>query len=119
MRLGYARFSRISNDGGGDRSGAGHRGAGFSLPTAGQAESIALGVLAPHDRSLDSRFRGADNDFVTTDIDRIVRDHMKAARKVRRANNTPAKKRAFLLSAGILERHKGSPNGVRLAKRFR
>jgi hypothetical protein len=49
----------------------------------------------------------------------IVRDHLKAAAALRRKLNTPAKRRNFLLKAGILERHTGSKNGVRLARRYR
>ena len=52
-------------------------------------------------------------------VEQIVRDHIKAARAVRRENRDPAKARAFLLRAGIIEKSKSSPNGIRLAKRFR
>ena len=52
-------------------------------------------------------------------VEQVVKDYKKASRKLRRECNTPAKKRTFLLSAGILEKHKSSPHGVRLAKRFR
>jgi hypothetical protein len=52
-------------------------------------------------------------------IERTVADFRKTLAKVRRTNNTPEKARAFLLSAGILEKHSKSPHGVRLAKRFR
>lgn len=52
-------------------------------------------------------------------VEQIVREHRKASAAVRRKYNTPAKARAFLLKAGILERHRKSPNGVRLAKPYR
>jgi hypothetical protein len=52
-------------------------------------------------------------------IEQVVRDSKSALRKVVRENNTPAKARAFLIKAGILEKHRKSPYGVRLAKRFR
>jgi hypothetical protein len=42
-----------------------------------------------------------------------------ALEKVLRNNSTPGKARAFLLKAGILERHRKSTHGVRLARRFR
>jgi hypothetical protein len=56
---------------------------------------------------------------VTQSVEQVVRQYNKASRKVLRQTNTPAKARAFLLKAGILEKHSKSPNGVRLAKRFR
>ena len=55
-------------------------------------------------------------------VEQIVRDHRRAARKVRLANRDPVKAAAFLLRAGIAEKTKKSkahPYGVRLAKRFR
>jgi len=52
-------------------------------------------------------------------VEQIVRDHLKASRKVMRENNTPEKARAFLIKAGILKKHPKSPNGVGVAKRFR
>jgi hypothetical protein len=52
-------------------------------------------------------------------VDQIVRRYRQASAKLRREHNTPAKARAFLVKAGILERHRESANGVRLAKRFR
>jgi hypothetical protein len=56
---------------------------------------------------------------VMPSVEQVVRDHMRAARKSRRENRDPAKARAFLLRAGIAEKSKSSPNGIRLAKRFR
>ena len=56
---------------------------------------------------------------MTQSVEQIVRQHLKASRKVLRDNNTPAKARAFLLRAGILVKDRKSANGVRLAKRFR
>ena len=38
---------------------------------------------------------------------------------MRKKYNTPAKARAFLIKAGLIERHAGSPNGVRPTKWFR
>jgi hypothetical protein len=52
-------------------------------------------------------------------VEQIVRQSRKAAKKVRKANRNPAKAREFLIRAGIAERSKSSPNGIRLAKRFR
>ncbi len=51
--------------------------------------------------------------------EQIVRETQAAMAQVRREMNTPAKARAFLIEAGILERHKGSKDGVRLAKPYR
>jgi hypothetical protein len=51
-------------------------------------------------------------------VEEIVRQSKRdfaAARK----NSTPAKAKAFLIRAGIAEKCKSSPSGVRLAKRFR
>jgi hypothetical protein len=56
---------------------------------------------------------------MTQSVEQIVRQHLKASRKVLRDNNTPAKARAFLLKAGILVKDRKSANGVRLSKRFR
>ena len=52
-------------------------------------------------------------------VERIIRQHRQASRKVLRDHNTPAKARAFLVKAGILVRDRKSATGVRLAKRFR
>ena len=51
--------------------------------------------------------------------EQLATESHEALRKSLRENNTPAKARAFLLRCGIIEKHKGSPNGVRLAKKFR
>ena len=51
--------------------------------------------------------------------EQLAQQTMAALKKSLRENNTPEKARAFLLRCGIIEKHKGSPNGVRLAKRFR
>jgi hypothetical protein len=59
-----------------------------------------------------------DNADMLPSVDKVVADFKKASRR-RRKNNTPAKARAFLIAAGIAEEHKGSPNGIRLAKPFR
>jgi hypothetical protein len=56
---------------------------------------------------------------VTQSIEQLVKRFRKAAAKARRENRDPAKARAFLLRAGIAEKSKTSPNGIRLAKRFR
>jgi len=52
-------------------------------------------------------------------VEQLVRGYRRASAAVRRKYNTPAKARAFLIKAGILERHAGSKNGVRLAKPYR
>ena len=56
---------------------------------------------------------------VTQSVEQVVKQYRKASRKLRREIRDPAKARAFLLRAGIIERHKSSPGGFRLAKRFR
>lgn len=52
-------------------------------------------------------------------VEQLVRDYRKASAAVRKKYNTPAKARQFLIKAGILEKHPGSKNGVRLAKPYR
>jgi hypothetical protein len=52
-------------------------------------------------------------------VEQLVREYRATSKRVLRENNTPEKARAFLLKAGILEKHSKSPHGVRLAKRFR
>jgi hypothetical protein len=49
----------------------------------------------------------------------IIKQFRKAARKLRAEHKDPAKARAFLIRAGIIENHKASPNGVRLVKELR
>jgi hypothetical protein len=56
---------------------------------------------------------------MTQTVEQVVREYRKASRKFRRDMRDPAKARAFLLRAGIAEKSKSSPNGIRLAKRFR
>jgi hypothetical protein len=70
-------------------------------------------------RRLDNSVQRADNMIMIPTVEETVREFSRLVREARRKNNTPAKARAFLLRAGILEKHKSSPNGVRLAKRFR
>lgn len=57
--------------------------------------------------------------MVTQSVEQIVKQFRKAARKVRQENRDPEKAREFLVRAGIAERSKSSPHGIRLAKRFR
>ena len=52
-------------------------------------------------------------------VEQVVKDHLKAAKRLRRENRDPAKARAFLLRAGIAELCKSAPNGIRLARRYR
>lgn len=52
-------------------------------------------------------------------VEQIVRDHMKASAKLRKEHRDPKKAREFLIRAGIIEKHKSSPNGVRLVKELR
>jgi len=52
-------------------------------------------------------------------VEQLIRSYRKASAEVRKKYNTPAKARAFLVKAGILERHARSRNGVRLAKAYR
>ena len=56
---------------------------------------------------------------VTQSVEQIVERFRKASERLRRENRDPKKARAFLLRAGIAEKSKSSPNGIRLAKRFR
>jgi hypothetical protein len=56
---------------------------------------------------------------MTQSVEQVVKQFEKAAAKIRRENRDPAKARAFLLRAGIAEKSKSSPNGIRLAKRYR
>jgi hypothetical protein len=52
-------------------------------------------------------------------VEQVVKDFRKASQKVLRENNTPDKARAYLVKIGILEKHRKSAHGVRLAKQFR
>lgn len=52
-------------------------------------------------------------------VEQTVREYRKASAALRKKYNTPAKARLFLLKIGILEKHAGSKNGVRLAKPYR
>ena len=56
---------------------------------------------------------------MTQSVEQIVRKFQTVSGKVLRTHKSPAKARAFLLKAGILEKHRQSASGVRLAKRFR
>ena len=56
---------------------------------------------------------------MTQSVEQIVHKFQTVSRKVMRTHKGPAKARAFLLKAGILEKHRKSASGVRLAKRFR
>jgi hypothetical protein len=55
---------------------------------------------------------------VTQSVETVVREFRKIAAASRK-NSSPAKAKAFLLRAGIAEKSKSSPSGIRLAKRFR
>jgi len=52
-------------------------------------------------------------------VEETIRNYRKASAAVRKKYNTPAKARQFLIKVGILEKHAGSKNGVRLAKPYR
>lgn len=52
-------------------------------------------------------------------VEQVVREYQKASKRVLSKVKTPEKARAFLLKAGIIEKHPGSSNGFRLAKHFR
>jgi hypothetical protein len=56
---------------------------------------------------------------MTQSVEKVVKRFRVIAQKLRRENRDPAKARAFLLRAGIAEKHKSSRNGIRLAKRYR
>jgi hypothetical protein len=56
---------------------------------------------------------------MTQSVEQVVRRYSKASVKFRRDMRNPTKARAFLLRAGIAEKSKSSPGGLRLAKRFR
>jgi hypothetical protein len=51
--------------------------------------------------------------------EQTVREYRAASAALRKKYNTPAKARQFLLKVGILEKHAGSKNGVRLAEPYR
>jgi hypothetical protein len=53
-------------------------------------------------------------------VEQVVRSYMKASAKLAREHRgNPKKAREFLIRAGIIEKHKSSPNGVRLVKELR
>jgi hypothetical protein len=56
---------------------------------------------------------------MTQSVETVVKQFRRIAEKLQREHRDPAKARAFLLRAGIAERHKSSPGGVRLARRYR
>jgi len=56
---------------------------------------------------------------MTQSVEQVVERYRKASAKFRREIRDPRKARAFLLRAGIAEKSVSSPNGIRLAKRFR
>jgi len=56
---------------------------------------------------------------MTQPVEQLVRNYRKASAAVRKKYNTPAKARQFLVKAGILEKHKSSKGGVRLARPYR
>ena len=56
---------------------------------------------------------------MTQTVEQIVRKFKTDSKTLLRENKSPAKARSFLLQAGILEKHRKSPGGVRLAKKFR
>ena len=67
------------------------------------------------------RLVGTDDntDEMVPSVEQTVREFRQASAAVRRKYNTPKKARQFLIRAGILERHTGSRNGVRLARPYR
>ena len=56
---------------------------------------------------------------VNPSVEQVVRDFSRIAAKLRKEHRDPEKARAFLIRAGIAVKSKRSPNGIRLAKRFR
>jgi hypothetical protein len=56
---------------------------------------------------------------MTQSVEQIVRKFQADIGKLLRTHKSPAKARSFLLKAGILEKHRPSASGFRLAKRFR
>jgi len=60
-----------------------------------------------------------NNPCMNPSVEQTVERFKKTIAKVRREIDTPAKARRHLLEIGILEKHRGSKNGVRLASRFR
>jgi predicted component of type VI protein secretion system len=52
-------------------------------------------------------------------VEQVVEEFRQIVKKLRREHRDRAKGRASLLRAGIAEKDKSSPNGIRLAKRFR
>jgi tetratricopeptide (TPR) repeat protein len=65
-----------------------------------------------------TRFRSIIKHMTQT-AEQVVKEFRRIARRLRLEHRDPAKARAFLLRAGIAEKHKSSPGGVRLAKRYR
>lgn len=68
---------------------------------------------------MDIAAKRSDNSGMQMSVEEIVARHMKAARKVSRKLRDPAKAREFLIRAGIAEKSKSSPNGIRLVKALR
>jgi hypothetical protein len=55
-------------------------------------------------------------------VEQVVKQHLQAARELKRSLRDPHRARQFLLQAGIAEKTRKTPvhpHGVRLAKRFR
>jgi hypothetical protein len=69
--------------------------------------------------SLDNHQSGSIIGAMTQSVEQVVKDFRRIAQKLRKEHRDPAKARAFLLRAGIAEKHKSSPGGIQLAKRFR
>jgi hypothetical protein len=51
--------------------------------------------------------------------DEMIKRFRKIAAKLRKEHKDPAKAKAFLIRAGIIEKHASSPNGIRLVKQLR
>jgi hypothetical protein len=78
-----------------------------------------LGTRVHFARGVDTAELRADNPLgMHQSAEQVVRQFRKAL-AANRKNSSPAKAKAFLLRAGIAEKSKSSPSGVRLAKRFR
>jgi hypothetical protein len=56
---------------------------------------------------------------VTESTENIIKRFRKAALKLRKEHKDPAKAKAFLIRAGIIENNASSPNGIRLVKQLR
>ena len=68
---------------------------------------------------MDKRPDWFDNSAMQPTVEQVVAQYRELSDKQRRKYRTATAARDFLIRAGIAERSSSSPNGIRLAKRFR